>query len=142
MSDIVEDLRLLQSGAQWACGQTAATLEDAADEIERLRHDLTIVRLDRDHAQRLVNEARGERDEAVATLALYRAENGCTRGQRTTQWCGEATKLRERLLQVNAGLLRVLQYEKKCDQTGKPCDASRGCACSLEAETWCDGDGT
>jgi hypothetical protein len=37
MSDIVEELRLLQSGAQWACGQTAATLEEAADEIERLR---------------------------------------------------------------------------------------------------------
>jgi hypothetical protein len=33
----VEELRLLQSGAQWACGQTAATLEQAADEIERLR---------------------------------------------------------------------------------------------------------
>ena len=37
MTDIVEDLRLLQSGAQWACGQTAATLEQAADEIEMLR---------------------------------------------------------------------------------------------------------
>ena len=40
MSDIVEELRLLQSGAQWACGQTAATLGDAADEIERLREAL------------------------------------------------------------------------------------------------------
>jgi cell division protein FtsB len=37
MTDIVEDLRLLQSGATWVCGETAATLEDAADEIERLR---------------------------------------------------------------------------------------------------------
>ena len=37
MTDIVERLRLLQSGAQWACGQTAATLEEAAAEIERLR---------------------------------------------------------------------------------------------------------
>jgi hypothetical protein len=89
-----------------------------------------------------IERLRAERDEAVAALALYRAENGCTRGQRTTQWCGEATKLRERLLQVNAGLLRVLQYENKCDQTGKPCDALRRCACSLEAETWCEGDGT
>jgi hypothetical protein len=94
---------------------------EAADEIERLR---------------------AERDEAVTTLALYRAENGCTRGQRTTQWCGEATKLRERLLQVNAGLLRVLQHENKCDQTGQPCRSSARCACSLEAETWCEGDGT
>ena len=40
MTDIVEELRLLQSGAQWACGQTAATLEQAADEIERLRRAL------------------------------------------------------------------------------------------------------
>jgi hypothetical protein len=38
MSDLVERLRLLQSGVQWACGaRTAATLEEAADEIERLR---------------------------------------------------------------------------------------------------------
>ena len=133
MSDIVERLR----------AQSADILnEDAADEIERLRHDLTTARFDKAIAQRIVNEARAEQDEAVAALAIYRAENGCTRGQRTTQWCGEATRLRERLLQVNAGLLRVLQYENKCDQTGKPCDASRGCACSLEAETWCEGDGT
>ncbi len=37
MIDIVEELRGLQTGAAWVCGQTAATLEDAADEIERLR---------------------------------------------------------------------------------------------------------
>lgn len=41
-----------------------------------------------------------------------------------------------------AGLLRMLQYENKCDQTGKPCDASSGCACSLEAESWCNEDET
>jgi hypothetical protein len=134
MADIVEQLRLLQTGAAWVCGETAATLEQAAAEIERLRHDLTIARLDRDHAQRLVNDARGEREEAVATLAIYRIEHGCTRGQRTTQWCSEAIRLR-------AGLLRALQYENKCDQTGKSCDASKECACGLEAETWCDGGG-
>ena len=39
MSDIVENLRLLQSGAAWVCEQTAATLEDAADEIERLTQE-------------------------------------------------------------------------------------------------------
>ena len=37
MTRIVERLRLLQSGAAWVCGETAATLEDAADEIERLQ---------------------------------------------------------------------------------------------------------
>ena len=67
MTDIVEELRGLQSGAQWVCGQTAATLEDAADEIERLRHELTIARLDRDHARRLADEARREGIAAAAT---------------------------------------------------------------------------
>ena len=37
MTDIVERLRLLESGARWMCAETADTLEDAADEIERLR---------------------------------------------------------------------------------------------------------
>ena len=37
MTDIVERLRLLESGARWMCNETADTLEDAADEIERLR---------------------------------------------------------------------------------------------------------
>lgn len=50
MTDIVEQLRDLQSGAQWVCGATAATLERAADEIERLRglanrQSLTVDRL-------------------------------------------------------------------------------------------------
>lgn len=39
MSDIVDELRLMQDGAQWACGATAATLGQAADEIERLRKE-------------------------------------------------------------------------------------------------------
>jgi hypothetical protein len=43
MKDIVEELRLLQSGAQWACGQTADTLEQAADEIERLTQALEAI---------------------------------------------------------------------------------------------------
>lgn len=30
-------LRLLASGAAWQCGETAQMLEDAADELERLR---------------------------------------------------------------------------------------------------------
>ena len=82
-----------------------------------------------------IERLRAERDYAVAALTLYRSENGCTRGQRTTQWCGEATRLR-------AGLMRVIQYENGCDQTGRSCDASKECACSLEAETWCKGGGT
>lgn len=37
MTDILEQLRLLESGARWMCAETADTLEDAVDEIERLR---------------------------------------------------------------------------------------------------------
>ncbi len=40
MSDVVERLHMLKSGAAWYCEETTATLEDAADEIERLREAL------------------------------------------------------------------------------------------------------
>jgi hypothetical protein len=117
MTDIVEKLRL---------DATCSSHHEAAAEIERLRHDLTIARLDRVHAQRLVNDARGERDEAVATLAIYRMEHGCTRGQRTTQWCGEATKLRR-------AWLRVVQAENQCPASGGGC-LSAACGCLAEME--------
>lgn len=128
MTDIVARL----AGHAWRSdGWTRADCADAAAEIERLRHDLTLARLDRDHAkterdnaERLVNEARGERDEAVAALALYRMENGCTRGQRTTQWCGEATKLRR-------AWLRVIQQENGCPPSGGGC-LSKQCGCLAE----------
>jgi hypothetical protein len=105
MTDIVERLRRFAAGAAWYCEETTATLEDAAAEIERLR---------------------AERDEAVAALALYRAENGCTRGQRTTQWCGEATRLRR-------AWLRVIQSENQCPASGGGCLAKR-CGCLAEME--------
>jgi len=73
-----------------------------------------------------IERLRAERDEAVATLALYRAENGCTRGQRTTQWCGEATKLRR-------AWLRVIQAENQCPASGGGCLAKR-CGCLAEME--------
>lgn len=66
MSDIVEELRLLQSGAQWACGQTAATLEQAADEIERLR------------AER--DEAKKVRSVAIKEMAAMARDAGSWRG--------------------------------------------------------------
>lgn len=47
----------------------------------------------------------------------------------TTSEAAEINRLR-------AGLMRAMQYENKCDQTGKPC--SDGCGCHLEAEAWCD----
>ncbi len=51
-------------------------------------------------------------------------------------------KLVAEIDRLRAGLLRVMQYENKCDQTGQPCRSPDRCACSLEAETWCEGDGT
>jgi hypothetical protein len=123
MSDIVERLR---HHAKYGDGWTRPDAGEAADEIERLRHELTIARLDRDHAQRIVNEARAERDEAAATLALYRMEHGCTRGQRTTQWCGEATRLRR-------AWLRVIQAENQCPASGGGC-LSAVCGCLAEME--------
>jgi hypothetical protein len=111
MTDIVERLREGVWGrARRADAVIQANMQEGADEIERLRHDLTTARFDKAIAQRIVNEARAEQDEAVAALALYRAENGCTRGQRTTQWCGEAIRLREALERAadalsDAGLL-------------------------------------
>jgi hypothetical protein len=73
-----------------------------------------------------VAEAIRERDEAIATLALYRAENGCTRGQRTTQWCGEASKLRR-------AWLRVIQLENGCPPSGGGC-LSEQCGCIAEMQ--------
>lgn len=35
------------------------------------------------------------------------------------------------------GLMRSVQYDNKCDQTGSPCKELSMCACYLEAEAWC-----
>lgn len=37
---------------------------------------------------------------------------------------------------LQAGLMKAMQYENKCDQTGKPCGDA--CVCRLEAEAWCE----
>ncbi|WP_368416648.1 hypothetical protein [Falsiroseomonas sp.] len=111
MTDIVERLRSsnvrmgVRDPNDYGMTITVAEANAAADEIERLR---------------------AERDEAIATPALYRAENGCTRGQRTTQWCGEASKLRR-------AWLRVIQQENSCPATGGGCLAKR-CGCIAEME--------
>ena len=145
----------MQSGAQWACGQTAATLEEAADEIERLRAERDEARA---YFSRLLQikhptveplpDLLGvctQIDNALAGLLAERnramANGSIDRGLWLECYdaCQRAEAERDRL---RAGLLRVLQYENKCDQTGKPCTASDRCACSLEAETWCDGGGT
>jgi uncharacterized coiled-coil DUF342 family protein len=82
-----------------------------------------------------------ERDELLRD-ARQLQEGHNAAWERYSALASELFSLRAERDRLQAGLLRVLQYEKKCDQTGKACDAWRGCACSLEAETWCDGGGT
>ena len=62
MSDIVERLRNV-AVLEW-CEPMCV---EAADEIERLRHDLINTRLERDNARRLAEAARGEGIAAAAT---------------------------------------------------------------------------
>lgn len=39
---------------------------------------------------------------------------------------------------LRAGLMKAMQYENKCDETGKPCREASQCGCYLEANTWCE----
>jgi hypothetical protein len=87
MTDIVEQLRLLQSGAAWVCGETAATLEDAADEIERLRAAESVALLDarrfhreRDKAEALRDLAREVCNLAIKEMADMARQAGSWRG--------------------------------------------------------------
>ena len=132
MNDIVERLRRFEGSDDLGDGDFAVCVH-AADEIERLRAERDMWRQENLKKQiaceqmgaRIVT-LEAERDEAVAALALYRAEHGCTRGQRTTQWCGEATKVRR-------AWLRVIQAENSCPASGGGCLAKR-CGCVAEME--------
>lgn len=42
---------------------------------------------------------------------------------------GETQRLR-------SGLMKSVQYDNKCDQTGRSCREDEPCACQKEAETW------
>jgi hypothetical protein len=55
-----------------------------------------------------IEALKAERNEAVATLESYRMENGCTRGQRTTQWCGAAVSMQD---ERDAALARAERAE-------------------------------
>ena len=44
----------------------------------------------------------------------------------------------DKIERLQAGLMRAMQYENKCDQTGKPCREPSKCGCYLEAESWCE----
>jgi hypothetical protein len=72
MTDIIERLRV---HARTGDGWTRPDAGEAADEIERLRHELTIARLDKDHAHRLGAEARREGFLAALAMAERRCED-------------------------------------------------------------------
>ena len=60
MTDIVDRLQMLQSGAAWFCEETSATLEDAVAEIERLRAERDRLRAEVEAARRdALEEAAG-----------------------------------------------------------------------------------
>jgi hypothetical protein len=71
--------------------------EQMGARITALEAERNVERENAETLDAICQRTEAERDEAVATLALYRMKNGCTRGQRTTQWCGEATRLRAAL---------------------------------------------
>ena len=129
--------------------------DEAKADLELQRCCLAVARRDRDRAMAERDQERGDREEWMrqhAALDALCTRREAERDEALADWKSEMEMHRDehrRRIQaeaerdrLQAGLLRVLQYEKKCDQTGKACDAWRGCACSLEAETWCDGGGT
>lgn len=93
----------------------AAERDRLAAELESLRKDVDALR---PLSLRCLNLAR-ENDRLAA-------ENKRMRGQRTTQWCAEASELR-------AAWLRVIQAENTCAVTGSLCHAKR-CGCAEEQQ--------
>jgi hypothetical protein len=123
-SDIVERLRSGEDGLEYA----------AADEIERLSMDRDVWR-----NESIKKQAACEQMGARITALEAELSEAIERGN---DWCDQAQKARAERDRIRMGLLRAMQYNQKCDITGRPCDARKGCDCELEAVVWCDGDGT
>ena len=114
---------------------------EAADEIERLRAERDEAQAEANAGRQAEHDADRERDEAIAERDRLREAL-----RQAGSWRGIAEgkdivirQLEAERDRLRSGLLRAIQYENKCDETGKSCDESRACpcACSLEAETWC-----
>jgi hypothetical protein len=142
MTDIVEDLRLLQSGAAWVCGETAATLEDAAHEIERLRLGYTTLNSE---VCQCLGKALGYpwyKDDQENFPGATEDSGVCAGDHVAETIAAEAARqignLEAERDRLRSGFLMAMQYDNKCRQTGQPCDAPKLCACFLETEGWCD----
>ena len=42
----------------------------------------------------------------------------------------------DEITRLRSGLMKSVQYDNKCDQTGRSCREDGPCACQKEAETW------
>jgi type II secretory pathway component PulJ len=92
---------------QTACEQMGAR-------IKALEAERNVERENAETLDAICQRTEAERDEAVATLALYRMKNGCTRGQRTTQWCDAAEKVLAERDRLRAALQEVIERGNGC----------------------------
>lgn len=42
----------------------------------------------------------------------------------------------DEITRLRSGLMKSVQYDNKCDQTGRSCREDGPCGCQKEAETW------
>jgi hypothetical protein len=66
----------------------------------------------------------------------YSAFKLCGKGPQEDAASDAMTAAVTKIARLQAGLMKAMQYDNKCDQTGKPC--SDACGCRLEAQAWCD----
>ena len=114
---------------------------DTSAEADRLDAEIVALAAKHESSWDMARALLAERDELLRDVRqLQEGHNAAW--ERYSVLASERFSLRAERDRLQAGLLRALQYENKCDQTGKPCTASDRCACNLEAESWCNGDET
>ena len=109
MSDIVERLREGVFGTDETKTDAVihSHMQAAADEIERLRVAVNDARNGAVAASECAGRMMEDRDEAFVEIARLRS-----------------------------GLMKSVQYDNKCDQTGRSCREDGPCGCQKEVETW------
>ena len=65
--------------------------------------------------------------ERLAMLAVFNPPSAISTAMEEA--ADEITRLR-------SGLMKSVQYDNKCDQTGRSCQEDGHCGCQKEAETW------
>ena len=90
-------------------------------EMSRLVMAMESIQTQRDMAQGERMRLAGELSSASSSL---------------TAWMKKASMLEAESSALQSALLRCVQYDNKCDQTGRSCREDEPCACQKEAETW------